>query len=299
MTYLRCSSDSRTRLPVGELLLGQARGLFHLAQLEAGLLGGARAQQGGVGLVFLAAAEEPARRLADHEAAEDEEQARGQRDPEDSAPGVIFEVEERLGAGGLGDRLHAIAEVDAHERGSEDAQGEQPLEDAGALAAAGGGEALSQVERDDDADESAAHALQETAEEERAVALREGDDGDAEDEGEAAEDHERLAAHPVGEQAGEEGGEDGAQQHRGDDDGELRGGQMRGGLEVGKRTADDAHVDAVEQAAETGNQEKKAGVTALGGGVGGGGCGVRGGHRFWLPFSDSSAGSITIAISMQ
>ena len=57
----------------------------------------------------------------------------------------------------------------------------------------------------------------------RGVAVGKGDDGNAEDKDRAAEDHQRLAAQPVGEQTGKQGGEDAAQQHGGDDDGELAG----------------------------------------------------------------------------
>ena len=84
-------------------------------------------------------------------------------------------------------------------------------------------EALGQIERNDHADQPAAHALEQAAEEERAIAVGERNHGNAEDEGEAAEDHQRLAAHPVGEHAGKERGEDAAQQHGRDDDGELGG----------------------------------------------------------------------------
>ena len=182
---------------------------------------------------------------------------------------MVLEAEERRGVGDAGHRLDAVAEVDSDQSRGDDAEGEQPLEDAGALSAAGGGEALGEVERDHNADEAAADALEQAAEEERAVTLREGDDRDAKDEGDTAEDHERLAAHPVGEHAGEERGEDAAQQHGGDDDGELSGGESGGGFQIRERAADDAHVDAVEQTAEAGNREEKGVVAAEGGFRGG------------------------------
>ena len=79
------------------------------------------------------------------------------------------------GAGALyGD--DAIGVVDADEGGGDDAEGKQPLEDAGAFAADVGGEALCEVERDDDADEAAGDALEEAAEKERDVAVRERDE---------------------------------------------------------------------------------------------------------------------------
>ena len=56
---------------------------FHLLQLEGCLFGSAGAEQGGVSLGALAAAEEPARRLGDEEAAEDEEKPGGHGHPED------------------------------------------------------------------------------------------------------------------------------------------------------------------------------------------------------------------------
>ena len=186
---------------------------------------------------------------------------------------MILEVVER---GCITEACHgfnAIAEEDADECGHDDAEGEHPLKDAGSLAARGGGEALGEIERDDDADEAAAHALQESAEEERGVSLRESDDGDAEDECSAAENHERLAAHPVGEEAGEERGEDAAEQDGRDDDGELRRVELRGGFEIRQRAADDADIDAVEQAAEAGD-EKQEEVVALASAIGGRGDGI-------------------------
>ncbi len=164
-----------------------------------------------------------------------------------------------------------VAVIDADEGSGDDAEREQPLKDTGALAAVRSAEAFGEVERDDDADQAAADALQQASEEERAVAVREGDHGDAGDEGETAERHERFAAEAVGEEAGEEGGEDAAEQDGGDDDGELAGVEAGGGFEVGKRTADDADVDAVEQAAESRNEEEKAVVALFAIGIAGGG----------------------------
>ena len=111
--------------------------------------------------------------------------------------------------------------------------------------------------RDDDADESAADALEQASEEEGRVAVGKGDNRNAEGEGDAAENHEGLAAEPVGEEAGKEGGEDAAEQHGGDDDGELGGREVGGGLEIGERSADDADVDAVEEAAEARDEKQK------------------------------------------
>ena len=210
----------------------------------------------------LAAAEEPARRLGDQQAAQHKHHAGRQRNPEDAPPGLILEGEERGGIGGSGHGLDAIAVIDAHQRRGHDAQREQPLKDGRALAAARCGQALGQIERNHHADESAADALQQAAEKQRPVAVRKRDHGNAGDEGEAAEDHQRLAAHPVGQQAGKERGEDAAQQHRRHNDRELRGGQARSGFKIGQRAADDADIDAVEQAAQARNQRAERGCSA-------------------------------------
>jgi len=170
---------------------------------------------------------------------------------------VVFEVEDGGGVGDSGDGGDAIAEVNADEGGGEDAESEEPLEDAGAFAAGRGGEAFGQVKWHDDADDAAADALQEAAEEERTVTVREGDHGDANDEGEAAEDHERLAAEKVGEHAGEQGGDDTAEEDGGNDDGKLARVEAGGGFEIRERATDDADVDAIKQAAESGDKEQK------------------------------------------
>ena len=239
---------------------------LHLVQLKGCLFRRAGAQKGGARLVEPVAAIEPAGRFGHHEGANDEESAGRQRYPEDAAPGMVFEREERAGVAEAGDSVDAIAEVDADKRGSDDAEGEQPLEDAGSFAARRSGKTLGEVEGDDDADEPAAHALEQPAEEERRVSVRERDDGNAEDEGQTAEDHQGLAAHPVGEHTGEEGGENAAEQDRGHDDGELRRIQLGGGFKIGQRAADDAHVDAVEQSAEAGHEKQKE-VVALAGAI--------------------------------
>ena len=56
---------------------------------------------------------------------------------------------------------------------------------------------------------------------------------------------------------------------------------MRGRLEIGQRAADDAYVDSIEQAAESGNEQKEAVVAGLGVRNSGRGRGVRNdmGHR--------------------
>ena len=66
---------------------------------------------------------------------------------------------------------------------------------------------------------------------------------------------------------GEEGGDNGAEEDGGDDGGELAGGEAGGGFEIGERAADDTDVDAVEQAAEAGDEEEEALVAGVGVGV--------------------------------
>ena len=92
---------------------------------------------------------------------------------------MILEHEERARVAETRHGIDAIAEIDTDKGGGDDAEGQQPLEDAGSFAASGRGEALGEVERDDDADESTAHALEEPAEEERCVSVRKRYDQDA------------------------------------------------------------------------------------------------------------------------
>ncbi len=91
--------------------------------------------------------------------------------------------------------------------------------------------------------------------------MRQRDDGDAGDKCDAAQRHQRLASHPVGQQPGYQRGDDAAQQNRGDDDRKLFRIQVRSGFEIRQRAADDADVDAVQQAAEARHQQKKLAIT--------------------------------------
>jgi len=75
----------------GGLLRLLVRGLGHFVELKLGLLGRAGAEQSGKCLVAAATKEEPARRFGDSKAAEDEKNARRERDPEDAAPGIALE----------------------------------------------------------------------------------------------------------------------------------------------------------------------------------------------------------------
>ena len=150
-------------------------------------------------------------------------------------------------------------------RGGHDAERQQPLENAGALAAVRRTQALREIERDDHADQPGADALQQAAEDQRPVAVRERDHGNAEHKEDAAERHQGLAAHPVGEQAGEQRGDHAAQQHGGHNERKLAGVQAGGGLQIGQRAGDDADIDAVKQAAQAGDEQEEAVVAGLGG----------------------------------
>jgi hypothetical protein len=126
--------------------------------------------------------------------------------------------------------------------------------------------ALGEIERNHDADEAAAHALQQAPEKQRTIAVRESNDGNADNKRKSAQDHERLAADEVGDHTGKERGKHAAQQHGRYDHGKLRLGEARRCLEIWIRAADDAYVDAVEKAAQSRNQQQKHVVAALAGG---------------------------------
>jgi hypothetical protein len=144
---------------------------------------------------------------------------------------------------------------------------QHPLKHARTLAPVFRAEAFGEVERNHDADETAADALQQPARHERAITVRERDHRDTDHEEHPAEDHHFLAAHPVGEHAGKERGDGAAQEHGRDDEGQLAGGEAGVGrrLHVRIRAGDDADVDAVEQAAESGDEQEEAVVTRFGG----------------------------------
>ncbi len=92
--------------------------------------------------------------------------------------------------------------------------------------------------------------------------MRKSNHGNADDEGKAAQNHQRLAAHPVGEQPGEEGRDHAAEQYGRDDDRKLTSVESGGCLQIGQRAADDADVYAVKQAAQTRDQQEEAIVCA-------------------------------------
>ena len=97
----------------------------------------------------------------------------------------------------------------------------------------------------------------------RAEPVRKCDDRNAQNKDRPADHHQRLASQPVGEQTGKERGDNAAQQHGCDDDRELAGVESRGRFQVRQCAADDADIHPVEQAAQPGNQEKQAVISAV------------------------------------
>jgi hypothetical protein len=69
---------------------------------------------------------------------------------------------------------------------------------------------------------------------------------------------------PVRKQTGEERREDGAQEDRGYDCRKLAAGEARGRLEIRQSSADDADIDAVQQAAMSGDEEKERAIPRWG-----------------------------------
>src|SRR5262249_51938152 len=106
----------------------------------------------------------------------------------------------------FGDFINTAAEIKTDQGCGDDAKREQPLENARAFAANAGGETFGQIQRHDDADQTAADALQETPEDQEAVAVRQCDDGHADDKEHAAENHHTFAPEKIREHAGEESG---------------------------------------------------------------------------------------------
>ncbi len=81
--------------------------------------------------------------------------------------------------------------------------------------------------------------------------------GDADDKGDAAQDHERLASDPVRDHASKQGGDGRAQQHGSHDHRQLPRSQLRSSFQIRQRTADDAYVYSVEQAAKARDQQQE------------------------------------------
>ena len=247
-----------------ELLARALLNGVHLLHFKSCIFVAARAQQRLLRLVFGTAAEQPAWRLGHQQAAQHKQNSRRQRHPEDRAPGMVLEVKQRGGIAQSLHRRHLVAEVHAHQRRRHNAEGQQPLEHSGSFSPVGSGKALGKVKRNHHADQPAADSLQQTAAEQSPISSRERNHRDAEDERNAAENHQRLAAHPVGKHPSEQRGEDAAQQHSRHNFRELGRGQIRRGIQVGKRSANNAYVDAVQQASQPSHQQQKGVISANG-----------------------------------
>ncbi len=139
----------------------------------------------------------------------------------------------------------------------------QPLEGARALASILGRQAFRQVEGNHHAHQASADALQQAAEKQRPESVGKGDHGNANDKNRSTDHHQGLASQPVGKQPGKQGGEDAAQQHRGNNDRELAGVQAGGGFQVRQRAADDADIHSIEQPAQPRNQQKQAVISGV------------------------------------
>ena len=87
-----------------------------------------------------------------------------------------------------------------------DADGEEELEEAGALAARGCRKALGEVERHDHGDESSGGALKEASGEQQREFLGYADDADGEHEHQCGDDHQLLTTEKVGQRAGNDRG---------------------------------------------------------------------------------------------
>ena len=181
---------------------------------------------------------------------------------------MVLEAEERRGVAQPCHGRHAIAEIHPNQRRGHDAQRQHPLEDRGAFPPARRRQALGQVERNHNADQPAAHPLQQPPEEQRPIAVRERDHRNAHDKSASAHDHQRLAPHPIGQQPGKQRGKHAPQQHRGHDRRKLRGRKPRSRRQVRVGSADDAHVDPVEQPAQSRHQQQECVIAPHRGGIG-------------------------------
>ena len=148
--------------------------------------------------------EKPARRLRHKQAAQHKQHARRQRNPEDPPPRLILEPKQRCRVCCACHRLDTVTEIDAHHRRRHDSQRQQPLEGAGSLAPVARRQTLRQIQWNHHADQPAAHALKQPSEEKRPIPLRKGNHRNAHNERKSAENHQRLAAQPVGEHSREQ-----------------------------------------------------------------------------------------------
>ena len=101
---------------------------------------------------------------------------------------------------GVGDGLYAVAVIDADNCCCDDTQRQEPLENAGPLAACGCRETLGQIERHHHSNQTATDTLQQPSEEERPIAMRKCDDRNADNKSDPTERHQGPAADPVSQQ---------------------------------------------------------------------------------------------------
>ena len=121
-----------------------------------------------------------------------------------------------------------------------------------------------EIKRNDDADQSGADALQQPAKNQRPVTVRQRNYRNADDEQNAAQRHHFFSPQPIRQQAGEQSGNDAAEQNRGDDERQLPGAQTGRGFKIRQRAGNDAHVHAVKQPAQSGDEQEKSIISSLG-----------------------------------
>ncbi len=127
-----------------------------------------------------------------------------QRNPENAAPRGVFEGEQLGCVAQLGHGIHAIAVIKTDDCRGKNAERQEPLKDAGAFAAAGSVQTFREIQRDDHANQTGADALQQPAENQGFVAMRQRDHRNADDKQDAAQRHHFFAAQPVGQHAGKQ-----------------------------------------------------------------------------------------------
>ena len=181
-----------------------------------------------------------------------------QRNPEDAAPSCVFESNE---PGGIAEFCHffdAKTEIHAHQGRRRDAEREQPLKDAGALAATRCRKTLRQIERNHHPDQSGTNALQQAANNQRLIAVRESNDWNADDEQNTAKSHEELAPHPISQRAREQSRDDAAEEDCCDHGRKLARIQTGSRFQIGQCAGNNADVYSVQQAAEPRDKQEEA-----------------------------------------
>ena len=146
---------------------------------------------------------------------------------------MVLEGKNCRGAGGRGHSGYAVTEKNTGHRGRNVAQCEQPLEEAGSFASIRCRKAFGQIERNHHSNQSAADPLQQPAQKQRPIAVRQCNHWNTNDERCAAQDHQRLAAQPVDKNPRKQRGDYAPQQDSSYDDGKLCGGKSRGSFQVG------------------------------------------------------------------